>query len=758
MKKILYSIFALGSIFFYASCAPETDPYKPAPVPDGDQVYFPSTIITDYDLSAETETEVTIDLPLLRVKDASALEVNISSEIDGQEEAVSVAAVASFTAGSNETVVPVKVDVPGFEQDSTCVITLTIADEASTTPYGASKVTITITNPKPAEWIKFDKGVMVEAGWGEKEEGKEMYYKAFRGSIVECKVPDCFGYEAHAAGEEYDVQDYVFYWDQETNVCYVPPFFMGYVEDGVDYYCSDAAGFYSLYYGWYTLDDFMSEEYAAWAPAWMAKNGFTVPSYDGNGCFYLGDWLYEVADGAATGYGIQFGGAQDTFTGGSFNRTTNYNKDISWTNAAFGTLDSEAWKVKGVDIVLAKGEDPDFDEETPSDLFYIRDYFSKGSGLAFKVVASDDTPEATYAIEDGVNVQYTGYEVFGKEVGANIVARKSTISGPIDGNFPVEINLCVNLDLYEVGTDEEGKPTYTKVYALGEFNEVITLTSAAWYNIDQLYGLNKEYYVGDFIATALDLSEGQVMSWPMSIEDGGEDEGVSWLVFKNFAPFAPQYVPDNRFYVEWYGGDGLLYFLNGTPCEGTFEYGGESYPLFSLLLDSESEAFDEEEGDYLVAGYYFNEATEYESIPFVNYPYNIGLSNADGLAFTAYEFGDLAYLAQFELFFDEGEADSAASSARACTAAGPAPAKREGLTSARWEVKTLSRVMALKEASAKMHKALGLQTTAAPSLNRRFDVADFHKAGVEINASNMAKIEKVKAEKVKFNADRSIRK
>lgn len=755
MKKIFYSILALGSIFLAASCAQEIDPYKPAPVPEGDQVYFPSTIVTDYDLSGVEETETTIDLPILRVKAASALDVSIASVITGQEGAVSVPAVVNFAAGSKEAVVPVKVNVPGFEQDATCEITLTIADEASTTPYGASKVTITIINPKPAEWIKFDKGVMVEAGWGEKEEGKEMYYKAFRGSIVECKVPDCFGYEAHAAGEEYDVQDYVFYWDQETNVCYVPPFFMGYVEDDVDYYCSDAAGFYSLYKGWYTFDDFMSEEYVAWAPAWMAKNGFTVPSYDGNGCFYLGDWLYEVADGAATGYGIQFGGAQDTFTGGSFNRTTNYNKDISWTNAAFGTLDSETWKVKGVDIVLAKGEDPDFDEETPSDLFYIRDYFSEGSGLAFKVVASDDTPEATYAIEDGVNVQYTGYEVFGKEVGANIVARKSTISGPIDGNFPVEINLCVNLDLYEVGTDEEGKPTYTKVYALGEFNEVITLTSAAWYNIDQLHGLNKEYYVGDFIATALDLREGQVMSWPMSIEDGGEDEGVSWLVFKNFAPFGSQYVPDNRFYVEWY--EGYLYFLNGTSCEGAFEYGGESFPLFCQLLDSASGEMDKDGNDYLVGGYYLNEAAEYESIPFVNYPYNVGLSNVDGLAFRAQDFDDLAYLAQFELFFDEGETANAASPARTCTAAGRAPTKRESLTSARWEVKTLSQVKALKEASAKMHKALGLQTTAAPSLNRRFDVADFHKGGVKLDASNMVEITRLKAERIKFDADRSIR-
>lgn len=722
MKKIIYSFLTIGAILFAASCA-EVAPYEPAPVPTGDQVYFDNTLPAIYDISAVEEDVHTIVIPISRVNSSDILNIPFSNTCEGQTEGVTIPVNVNFAQGSNTADIEIVVDKTKYAEDARSVITLKITREEHITPYGADSYTFTITNPKPTSWKVFDTGVMTEGGWGETEKGKTLYYMEIDATHRLCKVPECFGFETRAAGGEYDVQDYVFMWDTETDEICVPPFYMGFTDEGEDFLVSDAAGFYALYQG--LAEPAYTVEYFDWAVSFLKRNGFTVPHYDGNGGFYLGDWMYALP----STMGYSFGDLQDTFICDSFVRTTDYNTDITWAPIALGKLTSEAFKLEDVDIKVCVGEDPDYDETAPSNLYYIQNYFEEGSGLAFKVVASDATEEAVYSIEDCANIQHTGSIVFGREIGASIVGRKSVISGPIDGtHFPVDIDLCVKLSLYDISIGERGETVYTKAVDLGEFMEKVTLTDPAWYAASQLSGLSKEYYVSPYVINGVDCADMSAMQWEGEIEDAGSDEdGVEWLAIHNIIPLPTSYVADNTIYAEWY--EGMIYLANGTPFESDFSYGGESYPLYALVYDSNADEISNDEYDYLLGGYFITEDESYESVPFVNYPYNEGVANADGLAFLAEDFDYVGFIKEFEFLF----ADEAGTSAKAVKSS---VASRSSLVPAKWQVKTLAKAKALRNMSQAIHKTFNLPSTKVPYARTESSLRSFKHKGT-LNTSKM---------------------
>lgn len=103
--------------------------------------------------------------------------------------------------------------------NETYELNLSISDYTSLFGYGKAVATIEY----PTSYYEYGKGTIEEGWWGEQED-KVMYARDYAKNILQCYLPDCWG---HDTGAGYDAQDYVFYWNTETNKVYVPLQYMG---------------------------------------------------------------------------------------------------------------------------------------------------------------------------------------------------------------------------------------------------------------------------------------------------------------------------------------------------------------------------------------------------------------------------------------------------------------------------------------------------------------------------------------------------
>ncbi len=128
------AIFALTT---WTSCNDEVE-YTAAEVPAGPQVYFASTNSTSFDELNEDETS--FDITVMRITTDEALTVDITAT--GGSDNFSIP--SSVTFGAGDATATYTIEYIGNTYDDYAEITLTIADESLTTPYGLSEWTFTI--------------------------------------------------------------------------------------------------------------------------------------------------------------------------------------------------------------------------------------------------------------------------------------------------------------------------------------------------------------------------------------------------------------------------------------------------------------------------------------------------------------------------------------------------------------------------------------------------------------------------------------
>lgn len=627
----------------FSSCTPVA-PYQPEQVPDGLQLYFPTTeLAASYDLNDIKGDQ--IDIPVCRIKCDEAATVNITSSVDPAG-AVTIPASVDFGYQATQATLTIKFDREKIAQGTEVKIKLSIPDAANTSVYGDTEALIVLTNPVPELWIKFDTGTLTESDdfWGEKEEGKTLYYMEVGENIRYCKIEDCFGHDTIKDGGEYPVQDYLFYWNTETNLCYIDPHWMGYS----DYWYASEYINYATHYGW---------TYETGTEAWFKQYDLVADAvgfhayYDGNGGFYLADCYIHDMSGSQAGYGV-WDITPDTFICDGFVRTTDYNTAFKYKNIYSAKDDSSVFEEE-FDCMIAV-------TDADSTVRYIPDYFTTGSGLAF-IIPADQYDEKLERTKDGAtitkgdNEQYSGVMQWGYEIVANI-AKKSKVNWSEDAIYP-EYDVNISLDLYSVTpAEKEGDPDEKALaFELGTFMDKIEVTGPAWYTADDLIGLKKESYLGNFYCFADDIDSGNAVYWPVSVTDGGESSGSSWLDFHGLAPIKPELFPAdaNVVPVEWY--KGFLYFTADSEFNGKLTYKGEDYPVYLDLCSSAEAAGYYYDSGYLLGGYVEDD----DAIACVNYPYNP--VECDGLFFYVEDLTYMAY-AKLEFFWDESAAIAHANS------------------------------------------------------------------------------------------------
>ena len=308
----LYLSLLAAFAFAAVSCdKTEVPEYEPAPGISSEQVFFPASV-GDQIKIADGETSFTV--PVWRgTANLEAMDVEISASGEGIEY-FTIPGVVSFAAQSKTADLTITVtDVEELGKNNFYEITLSIADASLTTPYGRSSVTFTAGIELP--WIKFDSGTYYN-WWNDEEIERTMEYQEISETMRLCRVQDYWD-------DEEDPFDIFWYWNTETNHCFVLPTVLGGYDGSNNVVISDMASFYTKYNGWEsepTVGPIGSDTWFAWAGPWMASRD-DIPYYDGNGTFYLADWFYiaDAETGVPTGSGWQFGGGDgDWFKGKSF--------------------------------------------------------------------------------------------------------------------------------------------------------------------------------------------------------------------------------------------------------------------------------------------------------------------------------------------------------------------------------------------------------------------------------------------------------
>lgn len=301
----IFTAFLAGALAL-ACCKPAFE-YEPASAPQGEQVFFPIEAATQVDLKPG---QTSFELPIARAT-KSLEEIEIAIEASGEKvEFFSVPGAVTFAEDETETVLVVTIAQPdSLVVDVYYDLNIKVSDESLTTPYSRSSIALKVGIAMP--WIELGKGTLYEIPyWGETEPNKVIKYQQISDHMRLCKVEGCFGYDTIKNGGSYDVQDYVWYWDTETNDCFIFPFWMGYDNSNGHTMVSDYASYAFIKNDFESQAGFAlgSDKYFAWAPGWARSNGLHVPHYDPvQGIFHLADvysaWTsFEYSKDSILGY------------------------------------------------------------------------------------------------------------------------------------------------------------------------------------------------------------------------------------------------------------------------------------------------------------------------------------------------------------------------------------------------------------------------------------------------------------------------
>lgn len=572
MKNInkLFILFAAASLVA-VSCA-KTQEYVPAEKETGSQVYFPADLPSSYNLKEYAEEY--IEIPVYRYDASSAATITLKSSVASDDpDAASkfaIPAAVNFAAGQKSQNVQISWTLASIVEAKDYKISLELAGE--TTLYGDSAYKFTAS--KPASWIKWGTGHIYEDCWGEDYATTMYYQETDYENIRFCKLANAWNDISGAA--PVPTADYFFYWNTKTNDLYVPYQTIGMSSSsGYEIYTSTAAEFYNAYYGWGMV--IPSQEYFDWAIAWNKKNDFANGYYDGNGGFYLADWMYLVgADGKPTGSGYQFGGNQDYFIANGFNRKTDYNdeKHIGASLPLFtGDIESMFFSPDAENPYKFKGglRYDDINLLTdPTCVYYIPDYFGDGHCLAFTsdnilVVAATGTG----TISDVDNEQATGLSIFGYPIYVNVKKGEWVVD-----TTAADMSFSLQLKVYTM--DENG----AVVHDFGTVTEKFTVTGELKdnYTWSDVYGGYYEDYLGTWNVVSTSFSSTPTeYSYSIKIEEAGENK----YKISNLSGFSKYF--NDVIYADY---DAKYYVMAIHPQDLDATYGGEAVSM--LLLDPDA--------------------------------------------------------------------------------------------------------------------------------------------------------------------------
>lgn len=260
-RKFLTYLLGAALLVGSASCSDDLE-YTPAEQPDNAQVYFPNTNPTEVDLAG---SESSFDVTITRRKSDEALTVALT--LTGGEGLYEAPASVVFAAGEATKSVAISYDAAQIGPDNYKSITLSIADESVTTPYGASVYTVRVGIPET---------------WTVRHTGDYEYAQFWSGddpglSLLQSDIyPDRWKIEQWGYGV-----DFRFTWNQTTNKILVDDQPTGYTHSS---------------YGPVSIDDFVD----------YSGDASVGESYYEDGVFYF-NVIYYVSAG-------YFGYGYETFT------------------------------------------------------------------------------------------------------------------------------------------------------------------------------------------------------------------------------------------------------------------------------------------------------------------------------------------------------------------------------------------------------------------------------------------------------------
>jgi len=162
MKKNIYSLFlAVIALAAFSACSDSDNDYKWADVPGNAQVYFSNDLPSKQNISNKTNS---FTIPVNRVKTADAITVGVS--ITSDDNFFTAPSSVSFNAGESTANLTISYDAEALAYDDYKSVTLSISDEAYTTPYGASTYAFTAGAPSPYKTLgtgKFEENYLFGA-------------------------------------------------------------------------------------------------------------------------------------------------------------------------------------------------------------------------------------------------------------------------------------------------------------------------------------------------------------------------------------------------------------------------------------------------------------------------------------------------------------------------------------------------------------------------------------------------------------------
>ena len=610
-KAFKYLAIAGAMVFGLVACEKKAPEYEPAPAAGTAEVFFAPTLPASYNLKGNNG-KFTIEVN--RVQTVSGLTVGLSSDAPAQ---FSVPSSVSFDAGSKTANVDITFDPAALEEEVSYAFKLSLTDE--TTPYGSAEYSFVASIP--AAWQVFGTGTLTEAAWwNEEEPGKTLLYQELSDELWICKIEGCFGMETIAAGNPYDVQDYIFYWNKKTDRIYIPVHTMGYVPSnyGVPVFYADEPAFYNMYWAQRNGAGYGAGNFGPGAgqeegtPEWFEfcdafRDNYPedyYPTYDGNGGFNLAD-QYIVGHPGTSDYLGRYASGEpwDYFIADGFVRTIDYNGEKYFgeskalyegymESVLFASSDEPAQFEQSLRYDTSYQDDAEYDEEGNFDAeanegltttYYLPDYFAAGQCLAFTAPVPELLKDGD-EITDVENYQATGTQFMGHKLYVNV--KKGSVSFEEDSEFPVfDIILTVYSMVEEddalvadmsFGTAEE------KFYALeyGKDN----------YTLDDISGANLSSYLGTWNMFSTDFSDGGVYGYETTVEYAGQDEedGTYYVKISNLSGSDGSFGLVDELYAEWDTDYGLLW-LYGQDFENPITYNESEYTIGMYPWDPDTD-------------------------------------------------------------------------------------------------------------------------------------------------------------------------
>ncbi len=529
MKTIynkLFAALAFAALLSPTACVEEAPEYKKADAVGNAEVYFPSDLVTSYNLK---DYDGSFSIAVKRVDGTEQMTVPLTVSADA---IFTVPSSVTFGAGATDAKISFAYDIDKVEAEKEYPVSITLGDQ--TTPYGVSKYDFTVSIPAAwSIWTGDDgeasgKVHVYEVWWGE-DEVETLYYQDLGNDLWYCYIENCWDTSGDAKA-----QNYYFYWDKKTNYLSVPLQYMGWTTSaGLKVYAADAEGFFTMYKG----ADWLAENGGV---EWLYQEylGEERPYYDGNGGFYLASYFTfgpASESGDKFGYGYQFGGDKDYAIAEGFVRTIDYNGD-KYIGASsplydgeaaseFYASDEEATPVEfESQLRFDASYQPDDKEEEVKEgtltTYYLKDYFGEGHCLAFTAPAPELLTNGS-EISDVENDQATGIYVFGNPLYVSV--KKGVFTFEEGNEFPT-----VSIVLKVFTKNEEGE----KVFDFDQVSESFTATAYAKdnYTIDDIYGGLLEDYLGTWTIASYDYFDETDYAYDITLSDAGLDEEGDQLV------------------------------------------------------------------------------------------------------------------------------------------------------------------------------------------------------------------------------------